>query len=120
MFSGWSRVFVLVAVAALIANAHCFGSCASEGCSSTKTPSNSCHHRKSSGEDTARCSHQHSEFAAPEAGIAKVNVATAAAMLPVPAAGAGTVLSEPVLLAQSNTGSPPGHSLSSTISVLRI
>jgi len=32
MLSGWSRIFVFVAVAAVIANAHCFGNCASEIC----------------------------------------------------------------------------------------
>jgi len=120
MSSGWSRAFVFVGLVALIANAPCFGNCASEACSSTKTPSNSCHHHKSSPEDSARCSHQHSEFAAPETDIVKVNIAAAVAILPALTSdsAAGTVESH--FLSQFDTGSPPGNHSGSTISVLRI
>jgi hypothetical protein len=120
MVSGWIRAFVFVAMTALIANAHCFGNCASEACSSTKAPSNSCHHKKSPDRDTARCWHQHSVFAAPEAGITKPNVETANAVLPAPSTVAGTVLPEPVFGSRSEIGSLPCHVLSFTTSVLRI
>jgi hypothetical protein len=119
MLRNWSRAFVFIALAALVANAHCFGNCVSETCRSTKAPSNSCHHQKPSHQDAARCSHQHSEFAAPES-IGKVNVETAAAAFTLPAACDGTVLLEPVFVAQGTAVSPPGRLFSSPISVLRI
>jgi hypothetical protein len=115
-----SRASVFVAVAALILNAQCFGNCASEPCNSTKVPSRSCHHEKSSGEDTARCSHQHSEFAGPETDIAKVKVAAVVAILPASASGSAAIITESRLLSQVDTGSPPGGRSGSAISVLRI
>lgn len=118
MLVGWSRALVLVAVAALIGNSQCFGNCASATCSSPKTPSNSCHHQKSSDKDTARCSHQHSELAAPEAGFAKIHTTAAIAILPANSTAAITIESQ--FLSQFNNGSPPGNRSGSTISVLRI
>jgi hypothetical protein len=120
MLSGWSRIFVFLAVAAVIANAHCFGNCASEACTSTKGPSSTCHHKKSPDQDTARCSHQHAEFAAPKAGDAKLNVVTVSAVLPAPSAVVGSILPEAVFLSSPEIGSPPGHLFNSTTSILRI
>src|ERR1700736_2003532 len=74
MLAGWSRAFVVVTVVAVIGNAHCFGNCTS-WCSPAKTTSTGCHHEKHSGGDTTPCSHQHSEFAGPETGLAKISVA---------------------------------------------
>jgi hypothetical protein len=120
VFSRWSRAFVFIAVAALIANAHCFGDCASDAYPSTKTPPNSCHHQKSSHEDTVRCSHQQSEFTGPDIGIAKVNVGGAVAILPALVLDAVAISSQSRFLSQLDTGSPPGNGCCSTISVLRI
>lgn len=120
MLSGWSRIFVFVAVAAVIANAHCFGNCASEICTSAKAPSSTCHHKKSPDQDTARCSHQHAEFAAPEDGNAKLNVATVSDVLPSPSAVAGAISLVPVFGSNPEIGPPPGHLFNSTTSVLRI
>ena len=119
MLVGRTRAIVLVAVIALIENASCFANCGSTACTSTRTPCHNCHHQKSSHEDDARCPHQHSEFAAPEAGIAKVNGAAAAATLPAPAASSGTVLLEPHLLSQSGVTSSPGPG-SRSVGILRI
>ena len=119
MFVGRSRAIVLVAAAALIGNAYCFANCAFTACTSIKTSCNNCHHRKSSHEDDARCPHQNSEFAAPEAGIAKVNEATAPAMLPPLPAGSETISLEPGFLSQSDIASSPGHP-SRSIRVMRI
>jgi hypothetical protein len=120
MLSGWCRIFVFVTVAAVIANAHCFGNCPSEACTPTKAPSSICHHKKSPDQDTARCSHQHAEFAAPEAGVAKLNAVTTSAVLPALSAVAGTTLPEPVFLSRPEIGSLPAHLCKSTTSVLRI
>jgi hypothetical protein len=119
MQAGRIRGFVLIAVAALLGNAQCYGTCESSACSSAQTASNSCHHQKSSHDD-ARCPHQHSELAGPQVGIAKINLAMAAFTLPVLKADSTTFFTEPQLLSQPNTGSPPGRDICSTISVLRI
>jgi len=120
MLSAWSRAFVFVAIVALLGSAHCLGNCALEAYRSTKAPSNSCHHKESHNPDSAPCSHQHSEFAAPEAGIAKVKAATAAAAIPVPSDFVATILPEPVFLSHPAIGSPPGRLFRLTASVLRI
>jgi hypothetical protein len=119
MFVGRTRAIVLIALVALIENASCFANCGSTACTSTRTPCHNCHHQKSSHEDGARCPHQHSEFAAPEAGIAKVNDATAAAMLPAPAASSDTILLEPHLLSQSD-GTSSLSQRSRSVCILRI
>jgi hypothetical protein len=116
----WNRAFAIVSVAMFIANIECIGNCAAEACGSAKAPTNSCHHHKSSSEDNIHCSNQHSEFSAPEDGLAKVNVATTAALIPVPVAPFDTELLVPFYLPQPETGSPPGISSSSPTSVLRI
>ena len=119
MQAGWIRGFVLIAVAALLGNAQCYGTCESSACGSVQTPSNSCHHQKSSHDD-ARCPHQHSELAGPQVGIAKINLAMVLPALPVLTADSTTFFTDPQLLPQLNTGSPPGGDICSTISLLRI
>jgi hypothetical protein len=120
MLSGWTRALGLIAVAALLANAQCYNTCALAACISAQTPSNGCHHHKSSHEDGSGCQHQHSEFIGPESGIAKVSVAPAVPILAVLTPGSAVVLIEPLLLSSPDAGSPPGGQVSSAISVLRI
>ena len=119
MFVGRTRAIVLIAVGALMGNAYCFARCASTACTSAKTPCNSCHHQKPSHEGDARCPYQHSEFATPEAGIAKVNDATTAATLPTLPASSDTISLDPEFLSQSDVASSPGGP-SRSIGVLRI
>jgi hypothetical protein len=119
MLLGWTRAIVLVALAALIGNAHCFGNCVSAACGSPKSTSSGCHHQKPSSQDSAGCSHQHSELAAPETGIAKINIAAPAAILPALTSDSATVAIELQFVSLFNTTSPPG-SPGSRISVLRI
>jgi hypothetical protein len=118
VFLRCSRAFILIAIATLFANAYCFGNCASDACGSPKTSSSGCHHQKSPDKDSARCSHQHSEFAGPETGIAKVTMTTADA---VPAA---ITVDWDVAPADSHFASPldtgPSPGKHATIFVLRI
>jgi hypothetical protein len=120
MRSGWIRAFVLFAAAVLIANAQCYGACATVTCGSAQTPAGSCHHNKSSHESNAGCVHQHSEFTSPEAGVAKVNVATAIPILAVLTTDVTIAAPEQLHLSQAEIGSPPGGRILTTISVLRI
>ena len=122
MLFGWARALGLVAVAALLANAQCYNTCALAACTSAQTPSNDCpkHHNKHSREDSSVCQHQHSEFTSPESGIAKVSVAAAVLIPAVLTAGSDVVFVEPLFLSTPDTGSPPGRQVSPTISVLRI
>lgn len=120
MQSGWIRVFVLVAVAALVWNAQCYGNCYSTVCGSPDTQSDSCHHHQKSSHDDARCPYQHSEFASPEVGIAKISLAIGALGVPVLAVDSIDALTEAHLLTQPDTGPSPRGGISSTISVLRI
>jgi hypothetical protein len=122
MLVGWSRALGLVAVAALLANAQCYNTCALTACTSAQTPANDCpkHHNKPSHEDGSGCQHQHSEFTSPESGIAKVSVAPAVLIPAVLTAGSDVVFVESLLLSTPDTGSPPDGQISPAISVLRI
>ena len=122
MLAGWSRALGLVAVAALLANAQCYDTCAVAACKAAQTPSNDCpqHRQKSSHEDSSDCLHHHSEFTGPESGIATVNVAPAVPILAVLTAGSAAVLIETLLLSKPDTCSPPGDKVPFAISVLRI
>ena len=122
MLVGWSRALGLVAVAALLANAQCYNTCALTACTSAQTPSNDCpkHHHKPSRENSSGCQHQHSEFTSPESGIAKVSVAPAVLIPAILTAGSDLVFVEPFLLSTPDNGSPPGGQVSPVISVLRI
>jgi UDP-N-acetylenolpyruvoylglucosamine reductase len=117
---GWIRAFVLVAVAALFWNAECYGNCYSTVCGSADTQSDSCHRHQKSSHDDARCPYQHSEFASPEGGIAKISLAIGTLNIPVLAVDSIAVFRDSKPLIQADTGPPPGGDLSSTISVLRI
>ena len=122
MLSVWSRALGLVAVAALLANAQCYDTCAVAASKAAETPSSSCpqHHQKSSHEDGSGCQHQHSEFTCPESGIAKVSAAAAVPILAVLTPSSAMILIEPLLQSSPDIGSPPGGQVSSAISVLRI
>jgi hypothetical protein len=122
MLAGWSRALGLVAVAALLANAQCYDTCAVAACKASQTPSSDCplHHHKSSHEDSSGCLHHHSEFISPESAIAKVNLAPVVPIVAVLTASSEMVLIEPFLLSTPDTGSPPGGQASPAISVLRI
>ena len=113
-------MFVLVAVAAFVWNAQCYGNCYSTACGSADTPSDSCHRHQKSPHDDARCPYQHSEFASPEVGIAKISLAIGTLNVPAPAVDSTAVFTELRLPTLADTGSPPGGDISSTISVLRI
>ena len=117
---GWIRAFVLVAVAALVWNAQCYGNCYSTVCGSADTQPDSCHRHQKSSHDDARCPYQHSEFASPEVGIAKISLAIGVLGVPAPAVDSIAVFTDSKPLIQADTGPPPGSDISSTISVLRI
>ena len=122
MLAGWSRALGLVAVAALLANAQCYDTCALAACKAAQTPSSDCpqHHQKPSHEDSSGCLHHQSEFTGPESGIAKVNVAPTVPILALLTAGSAVVLIERLLLSKPDTGSPPRDQVPPAISVLRI
>jgi hypothetical protein len=120
MQSGWIRAFVLVAVAALLGNAQCNGNCKSIIRGTVQTPSDSCHQHPKSSHDDARCPYQHSEFASPEVGIAKISMAIGALGVPVLAVDSIDPLAELRLQTQPDTSPPSNGDISLTISVLRI
>jgi hypothetical protein len=121
MQAAWIRTFALIAVAALLASAQCYGNCTSSACGSAQAASSKCHHQKSSPADPAPCLHQHSELDGPEAGIAKISLETTTSVtLFLPTVSASAAIMQPGFLIRSDTGSPPIVCASSTISVLRI
>jgi hypothetical protein len=121
MRTGWIPTFALVAVAALLCNAQCYANCVNTARDSDRAPSGSCHHHKSSQGDAAPCPHQHSEFSGPEAGVAKLSLETITTLtLPALTQDLSAAVSDPQLLPRADTGSPPGASCRSAISVLRI
>jgi len=122
MHSGWIRAFVLLLVIALFANIQCYGTCGPAPCNSAhESSSDSCHHDESSPENKAACTHQHSDLAGPQAGLALHKVG--ANTMPVLMACSVTLrLAAPksVNLLPADRGSPPGQATCSRISVLRI
>lgn len=120
MLAGWIRAFVVLVVPMLLVNAECYATCTSDACSSAQTPSDSCHHHKSSKEDNARCPYQHSEFVGPEAGLANVSVSAPVTILPAMVADSTALIIDPEMFSQPDTGSPPGSDVHRTISILRI
>jgi hypothetical protein len=122
MLAGRIRVFALIGVAALLANAQCYATCAMAAAGSGHAPSDdSCHHRKSSQGDPAPCPNQHSELSGPEAGIAKISLETTTILsLPILTQDSSAAVRDPQGFVKVDTGSPPGANCCSTISVLRI
>jgi hypothetical protein len=122
MLSGWTRALGLIAVAALLANAQCYDTCAVAACKTAQTPSSDCplHHDNPSHEGSPDCLHHHSEFTSPESGTVKVSVAPLVSILAVLTEDSAVVLIEPLLLSTPDSGSPPGDQASPAISVLRI
>jgi len=118
MLSGWSRALVLIAAAALLANAQCYGACATAACKPPQIPTNACHHHQPSPEDKG-CPHGHPEFAGPETAAANVSVTGTVSPEAVVVAGSAPVM-DLVLPLQADTGSPPGYPVRSSISILRI
>ncbi len=108
-----------MALATLLANATCYGTCATAACGESQPSPGSCHHHKPSHEHSAGCLHRHAEFTSPEAGIATASMA--AVPIHLAFSGAPVVfLLEPQILSGLNTDSPPGNCAFSAISILRI
>jgi hypothetical protein len=114
MLSGWIRIFALVAVVALFANAHAYANCVSMDCGAAPAPSNSCHSHEHPQSDGAHCTHGHAEVAIPQTCVGKVSLAQSVGILD----------SATALTAQSfapvHNGPPPGGNRASKISVLRV
>ena len=112
------RTFALIAAAALVANAYCYAKCATTAADSAQAPSGSCHHHEPSHQDTG-CPSQHPEFAGPDFGIAKINLAMTPLFLAVLTTDSRVVFTQAQLPSQRNPGSPPGSNVGA-VSVLRI
>ncbi len=113
------RAFVLIAVAALLGNAQCYGKCPGTACGSAHVPSTSCHHPQKPSHDDARCPHQHSEFASPEVRIAQIGLTIGTLGVPVLAVDSAAVFADSQVWVPRDTGPPPGD-VSFSIFVLRI
>ncbi len=120
MLAGWSRAAVVVAIAAFLGNAQCLGNCASAACNSANSTPKGCHHHKDSDSDLARCSHQHSEFARPESGLAKTTLPVTVGILPAVRASLDIVSPEHSIPLPLDTGPPPPARSVSSISILRV
>lgn len=124
LIEGWIlllRVFILVAVSALIANAQCYGACATAECHAQQpSSSGSCHQHKTPAAPGV-CQHQHASVSGPESGpaLAKADAAShplLAALVVMPAIA--TELSTATILPFS--GSPPRPGIRGGLSILRI
>jgi len=119
MLAGCIRVFVLIAVGALLAGVQCSGDCVIAACGA-QTPAGGCHHQKSSHEGQAGCLHQHSEFTGPESAVAKASNAQSAPIVPLLTRGSTALLAEPALLLRAHTESPRDSHVFPAVSILRI
>ena len=74
------RAFVLVIVAAVLANAQCYNTCTTANAHAAEPSStDSCHHHPKIPPSDGFCHHQHASVAAPENGTALSNMHAAAA-----------------------------------------
>jgi hypothetical protein len=115
MICGQTRTIILAIVVTLIANAQCYGYCATVACNPAPASSNHCHHHKSPHDNRAGCLERPSAFTGPEYREAAFNPATVIAILPFFAVDAIFFRQTPFLSAH-DSGSPP----SPAISILRI
>jgi hypothetical protein len=115
MFFGFTRVFVLLSLAAILANVPCAGACATASCRQHTSP---CHQQPSSHNGSC-CLNQNFEFSSGlQAGFANPGFPEAASMLPPAAVIAPE---HHALLSRIDNGSPPRPGgIPSAISVLRI
>lgn len=120
MISGCIRAAALLAIAALITNAQCYGKCTVAECSSAQIPSGGCHHHQAPQQDQQNCVHHHSEFTTAEVGTAKAEVANWVPVVALLAVYSTVVLTEPPVLAKQDTGSPPDRLTPRLVTVLRI
>jgi hypothetical protein len=128
MFSELTRALVLMAAAALVANAQCYGICAVNTSDSDRTQPGSCHrHNQPSHTRNTGCANPHPEFSGPEVGIAKADVAPGRKQLPATltfaiASGAFVRVAAPQRIhwAQADPGPPSGGRIKPGTSVLRI
>ncbi len=111
---------MVFAMAAFIANAHCLANCQSSACKTASSTSKSCHHHENSDGDSARCSHQHSQLAGPEASLGKITLAVTYA---VPSDQPGNLFVRPTersILFSPDTGPPRDPRCGSSVAILRI
>jgi hypothetical protein len=120
MLAGWIRAIVMATIAALIGNAQCLGNCASTACNSASSTPKGCHHHQESNGDPGRCSHQHSEFAGPETGPAKIAFPPILGIPLAVTANLDVVSPEHAIPLPLDTGPPPPVRSVSSISILRI
>jgi hypothetical protein len=120
MFAGWSRAIVVVAIAAFLGNAQCMGNCASTACAPANSAPKGWHHHNKSDGDLARCAHQHSEFAGPETGLAKIAFTATAGIAPALIENPGAISAEHSIPLPLDTGPPPPARSVSSISILRV
>jgi hypothetical protein len=119
MFAGWTRVSVLVVVAALLANVQCYGNCLTAACKAAQMPLGGCPHHKSCHDTQVGCL-DHSEFISDESDAANASVAKGTPIVPPLTSRSRAILLEPVLLLRAHTGSPPHNRAFTAVSVLRI
>ena len=118
------RAFVLIIVAAVLANAQCYGACATADCHSAQPSSpDSCHHHKSPPPTGGVCQHQHASIAGPEngAGLSKPHAAASARLIAVLLMQENLFVRAPqtnAALIQSTI--PPGAPISPGSAILRI
>jgi hypothetical protein len=110
----------MVAIAAFLGNAQCFGNCVVAACSTPDSAQQSCHHHKSPASDLAHCSHQHSEFGGPQTDLAKIAAPAVFVIAPAIVADFSVTTPELASLLRFDTGPPPRARLGSSISILRI
>ena len=117
----WIRIFALLSIAMILANAQCYASCTG-GIGNLPSAASHCHrHHKSSDGDPSPCPFQHSQFSAPEPGIAKVNPAANDSFVITAISGdLGPAVNGLQSLPRFDTGPPRDLAGRSMISVLRV
>jgi hypothetical protein len=119
------RVFVLVIVTAVLANAQCYNACATaDSYPSESSSPNSCHHHHQQSPPTGGvCQHQHASVTSPDnpTGLSKQDAAASSSLIAILGPQELSIsqqASDPALVFQDT--SPPGAQTAPSSTILRI
>ena len=118
------RVFVLVIVTAVLANAQCYNACATADSHPAESSSqDSCHHHQQSPPTGGVCQHQHASVTSPEnpTGLSKLHAAASSSLIAIlgPQELSVTQLESDAAVVFQDT-SPPGAQTAPSPAILRI
>ena len=116
-----TRVFVLLIVTAVLANAQCYNACATADPHPAHSFPDNCHHHQQSPPTGGVCQHQHASVISPENGTGLTKPVTSSSLFPalgLQELSLSQLGSDAAVVLQDT--SPPGSQIAPSSSILRI